>query len=168
MFGTALRLMAAGEAGRRLGDYLRNLTAKYLMLSAAGIVFAAAVLFALLAGFWALDQWTGNPVWAALIMAGGLLLAGFVIALAAYGRTSGKPKTRKEGAGPPLLAAQSSLPSIEDIGHQIEEAARQYGPVRMVAAAAAGGLIAGLLVKRFTQVRAYEASRARHPRRRYG
>src|SRR6516162_1282276 len=95
MFGTALRLIAAGEAGRRLGDYLRNLTAKYLVLSAAGLVFAGAALFALLAGFWALDLWTRNPIWAALIMAGSLCLAGFLIALTAYGLTRGKPQTAK-------------------------------------------------------------------------
>jgi hypothetical protein len=167
MFGAVLRLIAAGEAGRRLGVYLRNLTAKYLMLSAAGIVFAGAVLFALLAGFWALDLWTGNQVWASLIMAGSLFLAGFLITLAAYRNTKGKPETGKQAAGPQLLAAQSSLPPVEEVGRQIEEAARRYGPVGVVAAAAAGGLVAGLLVKRFTQARAYEASRARRPRRRY-
>jgi hypothetical protein len=166
MFGTALRLMAAGEAGRRLGDYLRNLTAKYLVLSAAGIVFAGAALFVLLAGFWALDLWTHSPIWAALIMAGSLSLAGFLIVLTAYGLTRAKPQTAKRPIEPPLHGAQSSLPSVEDAGRAIEEAARQYGPVRVAAAAAAGGLVAGVLVKRLTQVRAAEPPRGRRGRRR--
>jgi hypothetical protein len=166
MFGTALRLIAAGEASRRLGDHLRHLTAKYLVLAAAGAVFAAAGLFALLAGFWALNLWTHNPIWAAAIMAGSLCLAGFLIALTAYGLTRAKPQTAKHAIKPPLQAAQSSLPTVEDIGRQIEEAAGQYGPVPVVAAAAAGGLVAGLLVKRLTQTRVYEPQRGRRGRRR--
>jgi hypothetical protein len=166
MFGTALRLIAAREASRRLGDYLRKAAAKYLVLSAAGIVFSIAVLFALLAGFWALDLWTRNPIWAALIMAGSLFLAGFLIALTAYGLTRGKPQTAKRAIEPLSQAAQGSLPTVEDVGRQIEEAARQYGPARVVAAAAAGGLVAGLLVKRLTQPRVYAPARGRRGRRR--
>jgi len=166
MLGTALRLIAAGEASRRLGDYLRKLTARYLVLSAAGIVFSAAVLFALLAGFWALDLWMHNPVWDALIMAGSLCLAGFLIALTAYGLTRGKPQAANRAIEAPLHAASSSLPAVEDVGRQIEEAARQYGPVRVAAAAAAGGLVAGVLVKRLTQPRVYESARGRRGRRR--
>jgi hypothetical protein len=167
MLGTALRLIAAGEASRRLGDYLRKLTARYLVLSAAGIVFLIAVFFALLAGFWALDLWTHNPIWAALIMAGSLFLAGSLIALTAYGLTRRKPQTAKPAMEPRLHAAQSSLPTVEDVGRQIEEAARQYGPFRVTAAAAAGGLVAGVLVKRLTQPRAYAPARGRQGRRRY-
>jgi hypothetical protein len=166
MFGTALKLIAAGEASRRLGDYLRSLTAKYLVLSAAGIAFAAAALFALLAGFWALDLWTHNPIWAALIMAGSLCLAGFLIALTAYGPTRVRPQMARSAIESPLQAAQSSIPTVEDVGRQIEAAARQYGPARVAAAAAAGGLVAGVLVKRLTQTRAYEPRRGRRGRRR--
>jgi hypothetical protein len=165
MFGTALKLIAAGEASRRLGDYLRSLTAKYLVLSAAGIVFAAAALFALLAGFWALDLWTHSPIWAALIMAGSLCLAGFLIARTAYGPTRVKPQTAS-AMEPPSQPAQSSLPAVEDVGRQIEEAARQYGPAYVAAAAAAGGLVAGVLIKRLTQTPAYEPRRGRRGRRR--
>jgi hypothetical protein len=165
MIGTALRLIAAGEASRRLGERLTNLTVKYLVLSAAGIVFGIAIVFALLAGFWALDLWTHNPVLDALIMAGSLCLAGLLIALTAYGLTKEKPLTAKHGIAPPLYAAQS-LPTVEDVGRQIDEAARQYGPVRVVAAAAAGGLVAGLLVKRLTQARVYGPPRGRRGRRR--
>src|SRR5215469_12474311 len=142
MFGTALKLIAAGEASRRLGEHLRKLTARYLVLSAAGAVFLAAALFALLAGFWALDLWIHNPVWDALIMAGSLCLAGFTIALIAYGLTREKPQNARGAIEPPLPAVLSSLPTVEEVGRQIEEAARQYGPVRVTAAAAAGGLVA--------------------------
>ena len=56
MFGAALRLLAVGEAGRRLGDYARNLTKRYLMLGIAGIPFVAATAFGILAAFWALNS----------------------------------------------------------------------------------------------------------------
>jgi hypothetical protein len=165
MLGTALRLLAMSEAGRRLGDYLRTLTAKYLVLSAAGIAFLMAIIFALLAGFWALGLWIGNPVWAALIMAGILLLAGFSIALTASGITRGKPQNPKPAMDASLHAGLGSLPAVEDVGRQIELAAREYGPIRVAAAAAAGGLIAGALLKRMTQPRVYAPSRGRRGRR---
>jgi membrane associated rhomboid family serine protease len=166
MLGTALRLIAAAGAARRLGDYLRSQITRYLVLSAAGIVFAAAALFALLAGFWALDLWTHNPVWAALIMAGSLCLAGFSIALTAYGPTRAKPQTARPPAEAPLQGAQSELPTVEDVGQQIEAAAHRYGPIPVVAAAAAGGLAAGLLIRRLTETRVYEPPRGRRGRRR--
>src|SRR5262249_39185944 len=125
-----------------------------------------AALFALLAGFWALDLWLQNPVWAALIMAGSLCLAGFFIALTAYGPIKSKPQTAALAMKPPSAPAQSVLPSVEDVGRRIEEAARQYGLVPVVAAAAAGGLIAGLLVKRLAQMQVDEPPRAPRGRRR--
>ena len=87
MFGTALRLLAAGEAGHRLGGYVKNLTRRYLMLGIAGIPFLAAIAFGILAGFWALTSWTQNPTWSAVIMVGILVLAGLLIVLIAYGTT---------------------------------------------------------------------------------
>src|SRR5262249_37576473 len=129
--------------------------------SAAGIIFLIAVFFALLAGFWALDLWTRNPIWAALIMAGSLFLAGFLIAHTAYGLTRGKPQHANPAIEPSLHAAPTSLPAVEDVGRQIEEAAREYGAARVVAAAATGGLVAGLLVKRLTQARVYTPRRGR-------
>jgi membrane associated rhomboid family serine protease len=161
MFGTALRLIGANEAGLRLGEYLRNLTAKYLVLSAAGIVFLIAIVFALLAVFWALDLWTRNPVSAALIMAGSLFLAGFWIALTAYGLTRRRPSAAKHAIEPPRYRSLSSLPAADDFGRQIELAARHYGPVQVAAAAAAGGFIAGILLKRLTQPRIYASPRRR-------
>ena len=62
MFGTALRLLAVGEAGRRIRVYVRNLTTKYLVLSVAGMAFTAAITFAMLAAFWALISRTQDPI----------------------------------------------------------------------------------------------------------
>jgi hypothetical protein len=61
MFGAALKLMA-GEAGRRMGGYAKNLATRYLVLSAAGTVFLGAIVFAILAGFWALISQNDDPV----------------------------------------------------------------------------------------------------------
>ena len=56
MFGMVLRLLAAGDASRRLGDYAKNLTTRYMVLSVAGIAFLVAIVFAILAGYWALSR----------------------------------------------------------------------------------------------------------------
>ncbi|HZV20003.1 MAG TPA: hypothetical protein VE986_00500 [Hyphomicrobiales bacterium] len=144
--------MAVGEASRRLGDYVKRSIIRYVLLSTAGIPFAAAMAFAVLAGFWALNLWTQNPIWSALIMMGILIFLGFLIVLIAFGitrqRTPGVSRTLRE----PLRVAQSQLPSVEDVGRQIEHAAQQYGPVRVAGAALAGGVLAGFLARRLRYI----------------
>jgi Putative Actinobacterial Holin-X, holin superfamily III len=169
MFGVALRLLATGEAGRRVGDHVKNLMTRYIFLSVAGFVFLVATAFAILAGFWALDSWMQNPIWAALIMMGICILAGCLIALTAYGITRKRPKSVSAAMRDPLQAVQSNIPSVEDVGRGIESAVRRYGPVRVTAAAVAGGLVAGLLAKRFGQPRVVyeEAPPPRRNGRRY-
>ncbi len=166
MFGVALRLLAAGDASRRLGDYAKNLMTRYIVLSVAGIVFLAAIVFAILAGFWALESRMQNPIWPALIMMGICLFAGLLIALTAYGITRERASARPA----PPRTAQSYIPSVDDVGREIETAVHRYGPFRVAAAAAAGGIVAGLLAKRFTQPRVvYEPEpRSRRNGRRYG
>src|SRR5208282_5794387 len=153
MLGVALRLLAAGEAGRRVGDYVKNLTARYMVLSVAGAALLVAIVFGILAGFWALNLWTLNPIWSALIMMGISIFAAFLIALIAYGITREKPLSARAAMRDPLQAVQGNIPSVEDVGRGIETAVRRYGPVRVTAAAVAGGLVAGLLAKRFGQPR---------------
>jgi len=154
MLGAILRplgLLAAGEFGRRLGDYAKNLMTKYIMLSAAGIVLLPAIVFAILAIFWALISSNHDPVMSAAIMAGALALIGFLTVFIAYGITR-KHQSAKQALRDPARATQARLPSVEDVGRQIERAVRQYGPLRVTAAAAAGGLAAGVLAKRFGQL----------------
>ena len=103
MFGTVLRLLAAGDASRRSGDYAKNLTTRYMVLSVAGIAFLVAIVFAILAGYWAINSAMQNPIWAALIMMGICLFAGLLIALTAYGITRERASARPA----PLRAAQS-------------------------------------------------------------
>ena len=167
MFGVALRLLAAGGASRRLGDYAKNLMTRYMVLSVAGIVFLVAIVFAILAGFWAINSAMQNPIWSALIMMGICLFAGLAIALTAYGITREKASARPA----PMQAAQSYIPTVDDVGREIETAVHRYGPFRVAAAAAAGGIVAGLLAKRFAQPRVVyepEPPRSRRNGRRYG
>jgi membrane associated rhomboid family serine protease len=153
MFGQALRLLAVGEAGQRLGGYVKKLVTKYLVLSVAGMAFLGAIVFAILAGFWALSSSNHDPIISAGIMAAILALVGGLIALTAYGITREKPQQGvSQVIRQPVQALQSQVPSVEDVGRQIERAVRQYGAVRVATAAAAGGLIAGLLAKRFRQI----------------
>ena len=69
MIGVALRFLTSGQTSRRLGDYARNLTARYLILGLAALALFWAAGFAALASYWALSGWTKDPVQAALIMA---------------------------------------------------------------------------------------------------
>jgi hypothetical protein len=151
MFGQALRLLALGEAGQRLGGYVRNLATRYLVLSAAGTAFLGAIVFAILAVFWALNSRGNDPVTSAGIMAGALALAGFFIALIAYGVTREKKQAASvsQVITRPLQTLQNQVPSVDDIGREIEHAVKEYGPLPVAAAAAAGGLVAGLIVKRY-------------------
>ncbi len=152
MFGAALRLLAVGEAGRRLGDYARSLTKRYLVLGIAGITFATAIAFGILAAFWALNSWTQNPISAAVIMVGILALVGFLIVLTAYGTTREETPSARQALSQPYRSSQSLFPTADDVGRQIERAVRLYGPMRVATAAAAGGLLAGLLAKKFRHI----------------
>ena len=163
-----LRLLAVGEASRRLGDYARTLAAKYLALSAAGMIFLAAIIFGILAAFWALTSSIRDPVISAAIMAGALVSIGLLTVLAASGIGRKKTPGAKQALRERERAALSQVPSIEDVGQQIEKAARTYGPLRVTAAAAAGGLVTGLLASRFrpsgTVNRGPEHNARRHER----
>jgi len=153
MFGTALRLLAVGEAGRRVGDYAKTMVTRYLVLSVAATAFLGAIVFAILAGFWELSSRNNDPISSAAIMAAVLALVGFLIALIAYGTTREKTPSVSEAFQRPVQAFQAQVPtSVDDIGRQIEYAVRTYGPVKVATAAAAGGLVAGLLAKKFRQI----------------
>lgn len=45
-------------------------------------------------------------------------------------------------------AAPDGVPTVEDVARRIEHAVRVHGPVRVIAGAAAGGLVAGLIARR--------------------
>ena len=126
MFGVALRLLAAGGGSRHLGDYAKNLTARYMVLGVAGTVFLVATGFAVLAGFWALSDAKSHP--GVADHDGDLLFAGLSIALTAYGitRETGALGARRRCP----QAAQSYIPSVDDVGREIETAVHRYGPFR--------------------------------------
>jgi hypothetical protein len=151
--------MAVGEASRRLGDYVKGLVTKYLMLSAAGMIFLIAIVFGILAVFWLLTSSIHDRVISAAIMAGALALIGLLTVLIAYGTTGRKRPSAKQALHDPLPVVQGQIPSVEDVGRQIEHAVRQYGPMRVTAAAAAGGLAAGIFAKRFGRLPSYRPVR---------
>ncbi len=161
MFGAILRLLAAGEAGRRLGDYVNHLKTKYLVLGAAGMIFLVAIVFAILAVFWGLISLNHNPAASAGIMAGALGLIGLLTVFIGFGITQRKQQSASQALRYPVQAVQSEVPSVENIGRFIERSARDYGALRVTAAAAAGGLVAGLLAKRFGQMGGYARPRGR-------
>ncbi|MBT3069882.1 hypothetical protein KKP04_03245 [Rhodomicrobium sp. Az07] len=144
--------MAVGEAGRRVGDYAKTMVTRYLVLSVAGTAFLGAIVFALLAGFWELTSRNNDPVTSAAIMAAVLTGVGLLIAFVAYGTTRETPSVT-EAFDRPVQAFKEQVPAtVNDIGRQIEYAVRTYGPVKVATAAAAGGLVAGLLARKFRQI----------------
>lgn len=160
MWGQALRLLAVGQVGQRLGGYARNLATRYLVLSVAGTAFLGATVFAILAGFWALNYSNNNPVLSAGIMAGILVLVGCLIALVAYGITRERRETGvREAISQPFQSLQNQIPTVDDVGRQIEHAVKQYGPLRVAAAAIAGGVVAGLIARRYGEARLFGGRR---------
>ncbi len=157
--------------GRRLGDYAKNLTARYLILGLAVLALLWAAGFAALASYWALSDWTKDPIMAALIMTGIFCCAALLIALIAYGTTRESPGSAEPVARKSVQAGEVFGPRVEDVGREIENAVQRYGPLPVAAVAAAGGLVAGLLAKRFSQPRAvygYGPPLTRRERRRNG
>jgi cytochrome bd-type quinol oxidase subunit 2 len=169
MWRVALNALAAGSAGRRLAGYARNLTARYLILGVALIVALAGACFAALAAFWALNSWTQDPMRTALVMTAIFFVAALSIAAFGYGITREKTPALEPAPRVALGGAEAYLPAPEDIGREIENAVRRHGPLPVAAAAVAGGFVAALLAKRFTQAPAvyeYEPPRYRRRRRR--
>lgn len=160
MWGQALRLLAVGQLGQRLGGYARNLATRYIVLSVAGTAFLGATVFAILAGFWALNSSNNNPVLSAGIMAGILVLVGCSIAVVAYGITREKQEAGvSQAIRQPFQSLQSQIPTVDDVGRQIEHAVKQYGPLRVAAAAIAGGVVAGLIARRYGEARFFGGAR---------
>jgi small-conductance mechanosensitive channel len=171
MWGVILRLLATGQASRRLGDYARNLTVRYLILGLAVAVAAVAAGFASLASYWALSAWVKGPILAALIMAAILCCVALLIALAAYGTTRESRQSAEPVVREPVQAGEAFNPTVEDVGRGIENAVHRYGPLPVTAVAAAGGFVAALLAKRFSQPRVvyeYGPPLSRRDRRRNG
>jgi hypothetical protein len=108
-----------------------------------------------LAIFWALISSTRDPVLSAGIMAGALALIGLLTVLIAYGITGRRRPSAKQALTNPVQAVHGQVPSVEDVGRQIGYAVRHYGPMRVTAAAAAGGLAAGILARRLGQFPRY-------------
>ncbi len=153
MLQSALRLLAAGEAGRRVGGYVQNTIKKYLVLSVAGAAFATALVFAMLASFWALLARNNDPVASAAIMAGILVLVGFLIVFIAYGSTKQAPLPSARAAlQNPIDTVRANVPAIDDVGRQIEVAVKQYGAIKVAAAAATAGIVIGILAKKTRQI----------------
>ncbi len=165
MWRVALKVLAAGSSGQRLAGYAKNLTARYLILGGALIVALAGASFAALAAFWALNSWTQDPMQTALIMTAIFFFAACSIAAFAYGTTREKPQSAGSVQAGAPVGAEAYLPEPEDVGREIENAVRRYGPLPVAAAAVAGGFVAGLLAKRLTAPPAvYEYRPARYPR----
>jgi hypothetical protein len=161
MFGTALKLLEqpikrqllrAELQLERMGDRFQNLLLRIGLLLVAGLVFIAAGVFVCLGGFWGFELLISAPA-AAGAMVGCLFLFGLLITLVAFGITQQKKIRPKAVERYEVRALRPAVgPTVDDIGRQIEMAVEQYGALRVTAAAAAAGLIAGVVARRFRQI----------------
>jgi hypothetical protein len=148
VLGSALKLLAIGEASRQVGGYINNLARRYLILIIASAMFLGACAFGTLALYWSLIFQNLSPVQASCVMASGLLLIALLTVLLAYGTTRArKPPALLESESVTKLPALADL-TADDVGRQIELAAAKHGAGKVVAFAALGGLIAGILARR--------------------
>jgi hypothetical protein len=74
---------------------------------------------------------TQSPVLAALIMAAILIVAGILLLVLARQRA----KTARQAFSASLSSLRNRVPTVDDVGRQIERAVNQAGPVRLMAAA---------------------------------
>lgn len=138
---------AAGSYANAWTHYAQGMATRYFVLAIAGLVFAAALTFVLLAAFWALLQWTGDWVEAAGIMAAILALIGFVIVLIAYNMEPEAPSV-PQALRHPLGEFRAQMPSARDVHYRLEQATEEVGPAKVLITAAIVGFLAGAALRR--------------------
>ena len=137
MLRTALALLSTLQIGARLKESLERSLRQAVVIAVAVVLLIAAAVFGLLAAYQALvSHLSVQPIEAAAIMAGCLLLVGLIV-LAIVPLIGRQPKRAKPG---PLAATGEGI-SLVDQG--LGKAVQQIGPVPLLAIAFLAGLFAG-------------------------
>jgi|RhiMetdeSRZDD1v2_1073273.scaffolds.fasta_scaffold150947_2 hypothetical protein len=139
MLRTALALLSTLQIGARIKESLERSLRQAAIVAVAAVFLVAASIFGLIAAYQALVSiYQFEPVEAAAIMAGVLLLIGLIVLaiVPSIGREPKKP-----------AQAPSPLASVGDPGAMIDQgvgkAMQQVGPVPLLVAAFLAGLFVG-------------------------
>jgi hypothetical protein len=139
MLRTALALLSTLQIGARIKESVERSLRQAAIVAVAAVFLLAASIFGLIAAYQALVSiYQFEPVEAAAIMAGVLLLIGLIVLaiVPSMGREPKKP-----------AQAPSPLASVPDPGAMIDQgvgkAMQQVGPVPLLVAAFLAGLFVG-------------------------
>jgi len=138
MLRTALALLSTLQIGARIKDSLERSLRQAAIVAVAVVLLIAASVFGLIAAYQALVSiYQFEPVEAAAIMAGVLLLFGLIVL--AIVPSMGRPP--KEAPAPSPLASTADPTAMIDQG--VGKAMQQVGPVPLLIAAFLAGILAG-------------------------
>ena len=139
MLRTALALLSTLQIGARIKESLERSLRQAAVVAVAVVLLIAASVFGLIAAYQALVSiYQFEPVEAAAIMAGVLLLIGLIV-LAIVPSMDREPK--KPARAPSPLASVGDPGAIIDQG--VGKAMQQVGPVPLLVAAFLAGLFVG-------------------------
>lgn len=138
MLRTALALLSTLQIGARIKETLERSLRQAAVAAVAIVLLLAASVFGLIAAYQALVSiYQFEPVEAAAIMAGVLLLVGLIVL--AIVPSMGRPP--KEAPTPRRLTPTADPAAMVDQG--VGKAMQQVGPVPLLVAAFLAGLFAG-------------------------
>jgi hypothetical protein len=138
MLRTALALLSTLQIGARIKESLERSLRQAAVIAVAAVLLIAASVFGMIAAYQALVSiYQFDPIEAAAIMAGVLLLIGLIVL--AIVPSMGRPP--KQVAAPSLLASTADPAAMIDQG--VGKAMQQVGPVPLLVAAFLAGILAG-------------------------
>ena len=139
MLRTALALLSTLQIGARIKESLERSLRQAAVVAVAVVFLIAASIFGLIAAYQALVSiYQFEPVEAAAIMAGVLLLIGLIV-LAIVPTMGREPKKPARATSP--LASTPDPAAMIDQG--VGKAMQQIGPVPLLVAAFLAGIFAG-------------------------
>jgi hypothetical protein len=138
MLRTALALLSTLQIGARIKESFERSLRQAAVIAVAAIFLVAAAVFALIAAYQALVSiYLFQPVAAAGLLAGLLLLVGLIVL--AIASSMGRPPKKAQAPSP--LVSPSDPAAMIDQG--VGKAMQQVGPVPLLVAAFLAGLFVG-------------------------
>jgi hypothetical protein len=135
MLRLALTALSSLQLGARIKAAIENSVKKAVIYAIAGVVLLFAAAFGLVAGYQALPAYGFSPVESAGIVAGGLVALALIV-LAFIPIVARTPKSKQES----LMEAPAE--SVAIIDKSLNKAMNQVGPLTLLIAAFAAGLLA--------------------------
>jgi hypothetical protein len=139
MLRAALTLLSTLQIGARIKESFERSLRQAAVLAVAAVLLVAASVFGLIAAYQALvSVYQFDPLEAAAIMAGVLLLIGLVVL--AFVPAIGREPKRASPSPSPLISTGDATAMIDQ---GVNKAMQQVGPVPLLAIAFLAGILAG-------------------------